>query len=279
MPAESKKRSLIRGINGFRTHLQKILVRGNSDRIGKFFDKLRRGGKTAARTDFRDRKRSGRKQLFCVFDSLGENILFRRKPRDARKQVAETFVRIIGNGRKLFGSDVCQVVFVDVFDRLRDQIFFCVFYGAAVDASRKFRQDAAEQCADHGDVIFLFFAEFFRNQPYVIADFPVFVGKNDGKSGDLFPEGEPDADDRTVGSVNVVMSCVRRDQRAGVVRIDLFNDVYVKIAETVEIVYKFVTLVGMITDQIIYVVLTAEIEIYVDFVHVFPVKSLSCRNF
>ena len=75
------------------------------------------------------------------------------------------------------------------------------------------------------------------------------------------------------------MSCVRRDQRAGVVRIAVFNAVYVKIAETVEIVYKFVTLVGMITDQIIYVVLTAEIEIYVDFVHVFPVKSLSCRNF
>lgn len=160
-----EKRSLIRGINGFRTHLQEILVRCDSDRIGKFFDKLRRGGKTAARTDFRDRKRSGRKQLFRVFDPLGENILFGRKPRDARKQVAETLVRIMGNGGKLFGSDVCQVVFVDIFDRLRDQVFFCVFYGASVDASCKFRQDTAEKCADHGDIVLLFFAEFFRNQP------------------------------------------------------------------------------------------------------------------
>ena len=99
-----------------------VFVGGDARFFVKLFDEQRGVGESAQIADLGDGLLGGGDQLFCVFQSFGQNVLLGGEPQRLFKDVTEAVIGIICHLHQLFRGDVGEEVFIDIIDCLGEKV-------------------------------------------------------------------------------------------------------------------------------------------------------------
>ena len=138
-------------------------------------DRERGAGKAALIADLRHGGVGIGEQRFGVFEPLDDDILLGGNPHRVFKDVSEAVVGIIGDIGELFGRDFGEEIFVDVIDRLLQNVLMGGRFIQTGRSALDFHDDVAQKIGNDGNKILPPVLEFRGNEFEVVHHVAVFV--------------------------------------------------------------------------------------------------------
>ncbi len=247
----------------------------------ELFNEERGAGKAALIADLRHGGVGIGEQRFGVFEPLDDDILLGGNPHRVFKDVSEAVVGIIGDIGELFGRDFGEEIFVDVIDRLLQNVLMGGRFIQTGRSALDFHDDVAQKIGNDGNKILPPVLEFRGNEFEVVHHVAVFVRIASRGDFALFSvQRETDAEDLAIFFVHVVVLGVRRNDDVMVpfVREFLFPDEAMSLSRI--IINQFIAFVRVKGNVIIDRIRSFEIKIYVNIIHVFSqIAQKSCKSF